>query len=249
MTADKTESSLTVTGLNPGAIYYFVVQTRTYPHYCNPNTVDSEYSAEVSALTLYSLILTSPNGGESWGLSTIRNINWSSSGLSGNLRLELWKADKKLGDIAAKIPISNGNYAWFVGNYGPGIASPGNDYKVKINTANGLYNDASNATFSIIQPSLTLTSPRGGTNWNLGTLQNITWTWAGLTGNVKLLLFKDGVQVGVIARGIPIANGIYAWPVGKNSGGMAPVGSNYSVKIRSEDNSFYNSGSGAFKLQ
>ncbi|MCX6579664.1 MAG: fibronectin type III domain-containing protein [Candidatus Aminicenantes bacterium] len=247
--ANKTASSLIVTGLNPGATHYFVVQTRTSPHGDNLNTVDSEYSAEVSALTLYSLILTSPNGGESWGLSTIRNITWTSSGLSGNIRLELWKADKKLGALAADIPIGSGNYAWFVGNCGPGVASTGNDYKVKIITANGLYNDASNAAFSIIQPSLTLTSPRGNENWKLGTQQNLTWTSAGLTGNVRLLLFKGGVQVGVIARGIPIANGTYAWTVGRYSGGMAPVGSNYSVKIRSEDNRFYNSGSGAFTLQ
>jgi len=248
MTADKTASSLIVTGLNPGATYYFVVQTRTSPHGDNRNTVDSEYSAEVSALTLYSLILTSPNGGESWGLSTIRNITWTSSGLSGNIRLELWKADKKLGALAANIPIGNGNYAWFVGNCGPGCASPGNDYIIKIITSNSLYNDASNATFSIIQPSLTLTSPRGNENWKLGTQQDITWTSLGLTGNVRLLLFKNGVQVGVIARGIPIASGTYAWTVGKHSGGVAPVGSNYSVKIRSEDNRFYNSGSGAFKI-
>ncbi|MCX6583442.1 MAG: fibronectin type III domain-containing protein [Candidatus Aminicenantes bacterium] len=195
------------------------------------------------------LTLTSPNGGESWGLNTIRNIAWSSSGLSGNIRLELWKANKKLGAIAANIPISNGHYAWFVGNCGPEVAPTGNDYKVKIITANVLYNDSSNAAFSIVRPSLTLTAPRGGTNWKLGTTQNITWTSAGLTGNVKLLLFKGGVQVGVIARGIPITNGTYAWTVGKNSGGMAPVGSNYSVKIRSEDNRFYSSGSGAFTLQ
>jgi len=194
------------------------------------------------------LTLTSPNGGESWYINTIRNITWSSSGLSGNIRLELWKANKKLGNIAADIPIGNGNYTWFVGNCGPGIASPGNDYKVKIITANGLYNDSSNEAFSIIQPSLTLTSPRGGESWKLGTQQVITWTSAGLTGNVKLLLFKGGVQVGVIARGIPIANGTYAWTVGKHFGGMALVGSNYSVKIRSEDNRFYNSGSGAFKI-
>jgi hypothetical protein len=246
MTADKTASSLTVTGLNPGVTYYFVVQTRTNSHTDNQNTVDSEYSSEVS---LSPLMLTSPNGGESWGLSTIRDITWTSLGLSGNIRLELWKADKKLGAIAANIPIGNGSYAWSVGNYGPGIASPGNDYKVKIITANGLYKDTCDATFSILQPSLTLAAPHGGENWKLGTLQDITWTSLGLTGNVRLLLFKDGAQVGVIVRGIPIANGTYAWTVGRHSMGMAPVGSNYTVKIRSEDNRLYNSGSGAFTIQ
>ncbi|MDQ1352707.1 MAG: hypothetical protein QG657_3013 [Acidobacteriota bacterium] len=247
MTADKLASSLTVTGLNPGVTYYFVVQTRTNPHIANLNTVDSEYSSEVSATAL-PLILTSPNGGESWGLNTKRNITWTSSGLSGNVRLELWKANKKLGNIVASFPIVNGSYAWSVGNYGPGIAPAGNDYTVKIITANGLYNDASNTAFSIIQPSLTLTSPRGSESWKLRTQQNITWASVGLTGNVKILLFKDGVQLGVIARGIPMANGTYAWTVGRYSGGMATAGSNYTVKIRSEDNSFYSSGSGPFTI-
>jgi len=58
MTADKTASSLSVTGLDPGATYYFVVQTRTNPHVYNQNTVDSEYSAEVSATTLQGITIS-----------------------------------------------------------------------------------------------------------------------------------------------------------------------------------------------
>ena len=50
-TADKTVSSLTVTGLRPSTTYYFVVQTVTDPHTNNRNTVASEYSSEVSAAT------------------------------------------------------------------------------------------------------------------------------------------------------------------------------------------------------
>ncbi|MFC2146693.1 fibronectin type III domain-containing protein [Acidobacteriota bacterium] len=47
MTADKLASSYEVTGLAPGDHYCFAVQTRTNPHYINPNTVDSEFSSEV----------------------------------------------------------------------------------------------------------------------------------------------------------------------------------------------------------
>jgi len=52
MTADKTASSLTVTGLNPETLYYFMVKTQTNPHSNNNNTVVSEMSNEVSAETL-----------------------------------------------------------------------------------------------------------------------------------------------------------------------------------------------------
>jgi hypothetical protein len=48
ITTDKTASSMIVTGLTPGTGYYFVVQTRTEAHTDNPNTVESEYSTEVS---------------------------------------------------------------------------------------------------------------------------------------------------------------------------------------------------------
>jgi hypothetical protein len=317
ITANKTASSLTITGLNPGTTYYFVVQTRTYSHGENPNTVDSEYSAEVSASTLnavtisgivtidgsglpdvsiilsdsgrstvtdahgnysitvpygwtgtatpskagynfsppnrsytnvtvnqtnqvyiallqtitiagkatsgasglpdvfitlsdsgrstvtdaygnYSitvpygwtgtttpskpgyyflpsnrsytnvivnqtkqnfqgnpvtnLTLASPNGGELWGLGTVHNITWNSSGLPGKIRLELWKADKKVRNIATNIPIVNGIYPWLIGQYSPGTMPTGNDYRVKIITANGLYNDTSDGSFSIVNP-------------------------------------------------------------------------------------------------
>ncbi|HLP57525.1 MAG TPA: Ser-Thr-rich GPI-anchored membrane family protein, partial [Candidatus Deferrimicrobium sp.] len=248
MTTDKTIPSLTVTGLHPGTTYYCVVQTRTNPHKNNLNTVDSLYSTEISASTLYPLALTSPNGGELWGLRTIRDITWTSAELSGNIRLELLKADKKLGNIAVNIPILNGNYAWNVANYTLGAAPTGNDYKINIITDNGLYHDNCNAPFSIVKTSLTLTLPRGGENWKIGSQKDITWNSLALMGNVKLLLLKGGVQVGIIAQGIPIANGKYTWTVGKHMKGLAAAGSNYTVKICCEDNRFYNSGSNFFKI-
>jgi hypothetical protein len=51
-TADKTESSLTVTGLAPETPYYFVVDTVTDDHAHNQNDVVSEQSVEVPATTL-----------------------------------------------------------------------------------------------------------------------------------------------------------------------------------------------------
>jgi Leucine-rich repeat (LRR) protein len=57
-TADKSASSLTVTGLSPSTTYHFVVQTVTDPHISNQNTVTSELSTEVSASTLAAYTLT-----------------------------------------------------------------------------------------------------------------------------------------------------------------------------------------------
>ncbi|NIN35065.1 MAG: hypothetical protein GTN53_27735, partial [Candidatus Aminicenantes bacterium] len=51
-TANKSAADYTVTGLNPDTTYYFVVETFTDPHSDNQNTVTSEYSTEISAVTL-----------------------------------------------------------------------------------------------------------------------------------------------------------------------------------------------------
>jgi hypothetical protein len=75
MTADKSTSSFEVTGLNPNTGYYFFVKTRTYPHSNNSNTVTSEASAVVSAVTpgigiTYSLtVQSSPDTGISISVS------------------------------------------------------------------------------------------------------------------------------------------------------------------------------------
>ena len=50
-TADKTVTTNTVTGLDPGTFYIFRVQTVTDPHIDNQNTVQSELGAGVSATT------------------------------------------------------------------------------------------------------------------------------------------------------------------------------------------------------
>jgi hypothetical protein len=69
ITDDKSASSFTVTGLNPNTEYYFFVKTRTDPHSNNSNTVTSEASAVVSAVTpgsgvTYSLtVQSSPDTG------------------------------------------------------------------------------------------------------------------------------------------------------------------------------------------
>jgi len=61
-TADKAVSEMEVSGLDSNTTYYFVVQTRTDPHAQNENTVDSEYSQEVSATTDMQYTITASAG-------------------------------------------------------------------------------------------------------------------------------------------------------------------------------------------
>lgn len=58
VTADKTVQSMLVTGLLPDTTYFFRVRTVTYSHANNQNTVNSEYTNEVSATTTGSSLFT-----------------------------------------------------------------------------------------------------------------------------------------------------------------------------------------------
>ncbi|MDQ1354367.1 MAG: hypothetical protein QG657_4676 [Acidobacteriota bacterium] len=79
---------------------------------------------------------------------------------------------------------------------------------------------------------LKLTSPNGGENWQLGSGHPITWNPGGVSANLKITLWKNGAQVGIIANSIAPATGSYAWTVGKYSGGTAAVGTGYAIKIK-----------------
>lgn len=86
-----------------------------------------------------------------------------------------------------------------------------------------------------------VTSPVGGENWRSGSPHDITWTYSGFTAGtkVRLLLFRNGVKLGIIADNLAIGangTGTYpAWPVGSYEGTTAEPGTGYTVRIRRVD--------------
>jgi hypothetical protein len=68
ITGDKSASSIVVSGLYPGALYYFVVRTVTNPNVNNQNTVTSDPSSEVYATTscTWPAITSQPQGATIW---------------------------------------------------------------------------------------------------------------------------------------------------------------------------------------
>jgi len=93
--------------------------------------------------------VTSPNGGESWQLSTVHDITWNAAGLSANLKITLWKDGVLVGTVADSIAPALGSYSWTVGNYIGGTTSAGTGYTIKIKEIGTVVSDASNASFTI----------------------------------------------------------------------------------------------------
>jgi hypothetical protein len=126
------------------------------------------------------LVVTSPNGGETWVGSTTQNITWNTVGTIPNVNLQ-YSTDGGSGWTNIVSGISNtGTYSWTV----PSINTTQASVRVQ-NAANTSVSDISNANFTISNQSLTLTSPNGGENLSGGNTHNITWTYTGSFQYVK----------------------------------------------------------------
>lgn len=191
---------------------------------------DSAQAGTPSALTLQT-----PNGGETWPRKSTQAITWNAETLSGSLKITLLRNGAKVGVVAKGIDPASGSYNWSVGKYGTNFAPAGTGYAVRIQSmANPAVSDDSDATFTIGSPalSLTLASPNGGESWARLSTQNITWSTT-LTGKVKILLFRNGKNLGAIVTGLSAGAGSYVWTVGRYGGGTAPAGSGYKIRVKS----------------
>jgi hypothetical protein len=175
------------------------------------NNYDGWYIDDVmvqDAAAKYTL-LTSPNGGENWQAGSTQNITWTSANVT-NVKLE-YTTDNGTDwiSIVATTPASAGSYAWTIPN------TPSTQCKVKISDVdNSLIADTS-GIFTIAAPTqkITVTSPNGGENWNVGSTQNIIWTSNNVT-NVKLEYTTDsGTSWSIIIASTPASVGSYPWIV------------------------------------
>jgi len=182
-----------------------------------------------AGFTLGKLTVTSPRGGESWQAGTSETITWTAANISNTLKIILMKNGGVLGTIAEGINPAQGYYSWKVGHTNKGVCPVGTDYTIKIKEKGTSIFDFCAAPFSI--KGLTITSPNGGEIWNIERFRNITWNILGVSGNVRLSLWKDGVLVGTIVGSVPVLVLSYSWNVGQYMGGTATTGSGYSIKL------------------
>ncbi len=106
------------------------------------------------------IALISPNGGEKWKKGSMKQISWTATGLSHDMKIFLFKDDKKVGIIADNVtynPAKNSySIPWKVGEYIGGIEGPGTQYKIKIKEKGVPNFGISQGYFSIRAGGLTL---------------------------------------------------------------------------------------------
>ena len=191
------------------------------------------------ATAVPSITVKTPNGGENWQRGTSHTITWSYTGSPGStVKIVLLKAGTEIGTIAGSVPVGSngkGSYSWQISS----IGSSGSDYKVSVQSiSQPAIKDASNNYFTLTPagtstPTISLSSPNGGENWQRGTSHTITWDYTGNPGSaVKIMLLKGSTEVGTISASTSTGSGghgSYSWLV--PSTGV--TGSDYKVSVQS----------------
>jgi hypothetical protein len=169
------------------------------------------------------ITVTAPNGGENWNVGSAQTITWTSTGLTGNVKIEVSRnSGATWTTIIASTP-NDGTHPWTVTS--PGIATA----RIRITgatAATAVATDTSDADFTLVQ-SITVTAPNGAESWAHGTSHAITWTSIGITGSVKIQISRDGGATWTTIIAATANDGTHAWVV------TTPASANVLIKITS----------------
>lgn len=197
-------------------------------HLSNPNFVN--YSSYFSITNNPTVTLLTPNGAESWSMGSTHQITWDASYISGTISLLLCRGngDNVVQTISNNCNASSESFSWSV----PLNLSTSNDYRVKIsNNSNPDISDISDGMFSLIAPQLMLISPNGGESLIRGSQNQISWTYANVTGSLLVELYRGATMdyIATISNSVAVNSGSFTW----NAPSDLALGTDYRIKISS----------------
>ncbi|MCF8457826.1 MAG: hypothetical protein K9H62_18005 [Bacteroidales bacterium] len=176
----------------------------------NPAVADASDSTFTITTTFYSsLLVLTPNGGETLTGGSTYEITWGSVGLTSFIHL-LYSTDGGINwTTIDTYQGNNGGYYWTV----PMINSQ--DVLVRVeNQLDPTIGDNSDNVFTITSPvvnSITITSPNGGEVWAPSSVHDITWTSTGSISSVIIWYSLNGGGNWVTIANYAPNTGVYSW--------------------------------------
>ena len=174
----------------------------------NPSTFD--ISDAVFNISLGTITVISPNGGEILNGCQTSNITWTRQGTSNYFNLDYSTDNGVTWNFMASNYYQSGtncSYSWTI----PNISSTQALVRV-YDFNNNIVKDSSNTIFTI-NPALTITAPNGGETWQGGTSRTITWTQGVGASNYWTIRYStnSGNTWTTIVSNTYITNGQYVW--------------------------------------
>jgi hypothetical protein len=167
--------------------------------------------------------VTAPQAGEDWPIGSTRHIQWTSSGTSGFVMIEISRDGGSIWTTVEGSTADDGDYVWTV----TGPAS--NNCVIRVTDTDGSPSGTS-GTFSISeQPYVTVTSPSTGDDWQIGTQQHIQWSSSGTSGSVAIEISRDGGGTWSTIESSTTDDGDHPWTV------TGPPSTNCVVRVSDTD--------------
>ncbi|MBD3410557.1 MAG: DUF1565 domain-containing protein, partial [Ignavibacteriales bacterium] len=191
-----------------GRVDYQFLDSKDFNYeYWAGNTALGEYDVQTD-FSSHEIIMTTPNGGETWRYGTTMDIVWDDAGVT-DVKLEYstnngtdWTTITTAGSGVTE------RYTWTV----PNVESDQCLIRASDND-DGTVIDVSDATFSIGTPTITTTAPNGGETLTAGDGYDITWS-SEYTPTVDIELSTDnGSSWTTIASSVAGDAGSYYWTV------------------------------------
>ncbi|MBL0316489.1 MAG: T9SS type A sorting domain-containing protein [Flavobacteriales bacterium] len=170
-----------------------------------PGTVDQ--SNNYFAINI-PVVVTAPNGGESWQGNTVHDITWSTIGTSNTFNLAYsLNNGSTWTDIVTNFNTVAGSYSWTV----PSV-NVSNQCLVRVMDAvTNCMQDISNVVFTITPPTPQVTYPNGGEQLYAGCAVGITWNPASYFSNVQIEYSLNGGVSFTIITSNTSNDGFYNW--------------------------------------
>jgi M6 family metalloprotease-like protein len=186
----------------------------------NVGTLGDTISFDV---TVNSLTVTAPNGGETWGALGAGAVTWTSTGAITTVDILLSTNGGSTWTTLADNTANDGSETVTV----PLIVSSSCLIRVQEGGA-GVPSDTSNGSFSIVIPAspIAVTSPNGGEVWETGSNHNITWNQTGLAGTATIDLYKNWVYLKTLGTA-DVSAGTFPWAIGAGEA----AGADYRIRI------------------
>lgn len=123
------------------------------------------------------LVLTTPNGGESWSTNTPTTIRWARTNFTGGVHVLLKQTPQSSWDTLFSNITGRDTVVWTP-------THQADSARIRIVSSDGLLSDQSNATFAI--HSFAMVYPNGGETLGIDSTVAIRWDPTGYTGTVRI---------------------------------------------------------------
>ncbi|MHB9031402.1 MAG: T9SS type A sorting domain-containing protein, partial [Candidatus Latescibacterota bacterium] len=175
--------------------------------YASDSTITDISDNPFTILTKPAITVTAPNGGETWITGTTHNITWQSAGVDF-VKIEYTPDGAHWTVIASSVNASAHGIPWTI----PAVTAYQCFVRISSMTAPAA-GDQSDSSFTLINPTLALTSPNGGEQWPAMRTFPVTWKAFGFP-LVKLEYSTDnGNHWNLMADNLDASTGKYLWKI------------------------------------